>query len=360
MGDRGKRKRIARGIYEDKYGRSGIYRDRHGRQREVRCPPGTPVAEVREAVDTAKRKERGSGAASTVRGTLAAAVDKWDGLERHLASWMERRSELRAWVELYGPKKLTAITREDVQRALSAWSQAGLKPKTLRNRLWSLRHLYHVLQGSKTETPCDDVRPPAKVRTPPAWVSPDVILAVYGRLLEQERKHYLRDAKTRARFMVLASTGRRPSEVMRAKPDDVDLERGVWRVRDGKGGWTPGGLPLNEDRREAWRVFIEANAWGKYNTGSFAKRLRQAGWPPGIRPYNLRHSVGIDMSELGVDLQDVGAALGHAAVQTTRSAYVPILSSRMKRASEVLDGRLSGWKTLDLEAGSEQEPPQSQ
>ncbi len=345
MGRRGSRKRIARGIYEDKTGRAGIYRDHQGKQREVRCPPGTSVAKVREAVDEAKRKHRGAARPTAVKGTLAAAVEKWDDLERHLASWMERRSELRAWVELYGPKKLSAVTREDVQRALSAWSAAGLKPKTLRNRLWTLRHLYHVLQGSKAETPCDDVRPPAKVRTLPGWVSPDIILAVYQRLQEAEQRGHLRDVKTRARYMVLASTGRRASEVMRATTEDVDFKRRIWRVRDGKGGWTPGGLPLNDDMLEAWRVFAEADAWGWYDTYSMARVLRHAGWPAGVRPYNLRHSVGIDMSEQGVDLQDVGAGLGHATVQTTRSAYVPILSSRMKRASEAIEGRLSGWKT---------------
>lgn len=335
-----RRKRVARAIYDDKSGRAAIYRDRDGKQRELRFPHDTPISQIREDVAAAKAKSGGT----RIPGTLATAIDKWDALERHLASWRDRRSELRAWSALYGPKKMAAISRVDVQAAMSRWAEAGLAPKTIRNRLWSLRHLYHLLNGSRAPTPCDDVRPPPKGRTMPAWVSPDIILAVYERLLEQERKGLLRDAKTRARYMVLASTGRRPSEVARAKPDDLDLERGVWRVRDGKGGWTPGGLPLTDDAREAWRVFAEAKAWGPFNVSSYAKRLRTAGWPAGIRPYNLRHSVGIDMSERGVDLQDVGAALGHASVQTTRSAYVPILSSRMQRASDALAGRLSGWR----------------
>ena len=40
--------------------------------------------------------------------------------------------------------------------------------------------------------------------------------------------------------MVFATTGKRPSEVQRTEPPDVDLERHVWIPRDGKGGFYPG------------------------------------------------------------------------------------------------------------------------
>jgi hypothetical protein len=142
--------------------------------------------------------------------------------------------------------------------------------------------------------------------------------------------------------MVRAATGRRPVEIMRALPEDVDLERRIWRVRDAKGGWSEG-LYLNDDMLEAWRVFAEADAWGAFNTGSMAEVLRAAGWPEGIRPYNLRHSIGMGLSELGHDLADVGGWLGHSDPRTTRSAYVPVLHSRMQRLSESLSGRLAGW-----------------
>jgi integrase len=119
----------------------------------------------------------------------------------------------------------------------------------------------------------------------------ETILAVYRNLLEFEPSGRLHNAKTRARFMVRASTGRRPSEIMRAQREDVDLARGVWRVRDGKGGWLVA-LYLNTDMLIAWMTFIDADAWGRFNTGSQAEVLRAAGWPEHSRPYNLRHSVG--------------------------------------------------------------------
>ena len=264
-------------------------------------------------------------------------------------SWRERHAELKAWVARYGHRRLRAISAHDIRETIGVWTAAGIKPKTIRNRLWSLRHLYRLILGKRAETPADDVDPPAVPRRVITPVSSDLVLRVYKNLLTMEQAHRpikgfgcLRDAKTRARFMVLASTGRRPSEVMRAEADDVDLSRRIWRVRDGKGGWSEG-LFLNDDMLVAWTTFATAKAWGAYNTGSFARVLRACGWPTGIRPYTLRHSTGIALSERGVDLADVSGWLGHARVQTTRSAYVPVLGGRMQRAAESLAGRFNGW-----------------
>lgn len=338
MPRQGKRRKVAKGIYRDGSGLAAVCCGK-----EKRFPPGTPLKELRAWQDRLRVKRRGSGTGRAARGTLNAAIDTWAALEQHLASWKERRAELRAWGEMFGTRRLGSLTALDVRRAMSDWAQAGVAPKTIRNRLWSLRHLFHVINGKGTETPCDDIDPPPMIRTVPTPVTPAVILAVYQRLVAMEQDGTLRNAKQRARFMVLASTGRRPSEMKRAQPGDVDLEQRIWRVRDGKGGWSEG-LYLNGEMVTAWQTFIDANAWGDFRTEGLAKTLRAAGWPEDVRPYNLRHSVGIDLSESGTDLADVSAWLGHTRVQTTRSFYVPVLKSRMQRSAERLEGRLSGWK----------------
>lgn len=348
MPRRGSRKRIARCCYEDATGRAIVYADGAGHRAEIRFPPETPIVEMRKEAAARQAKQKGSGRATAHRGTLAAAVDDWEPLEQTIVSWKERRAELRAWCravvdgKLLGDLRLTAITEAMARTVLSQWTQAGVKPKTIRNRRWSLQHLYRVLNGPKAETPVDDIPAPPKTKTIPRVVEPLHVLAVYANLLRAEASGLLRDAKTRARFMVRASTGKRPSEIMRAEPGDVDLKRREWRVRDGKGGWSEG-LYLNDDMRAAWLVFIEADAWGDFNTGSMARVLRAAGWKAGIRPYELRHGVGIALSDAGVDLADIAGFLGHSDLRTTRSTYVPIRASRMQRASEALEGRFSGW-----------------
>ena len=339
MGRLGKRRRLARGIYEDGTGRSAV-----SIGKERRFPPHTPIAVMRAWQDEWRRThphKRGNRAAA---GTLTAAIERWEREERHLVSFISRRAELRAWCALYPNKYLTAISSADVRRAISTWHDAGVKAKTIRNRLWTLKHLFHLTFGPRVETPVDEVEPPARERQVINPTPASTILAVYAKLLEFERTGRLRDAKTRARFMVRAATGRRPSEIMRAQPDDVDLERRIWRVRDAKGGWSEG-LYLNDDMITAWRTFVDAHAWGFFRTESMAIVLRAAGWPEDVRPYNLRHSIGIDLSEAGHDLDDIGPWLGHKpGSRMTREHYVPVLRGRMQRLSETIDGRLQGWK----------------
>jgi integrase len=139
------------------------------------------------------------------------------------------------------------------------------------------------------------------------------------------------------------STGKRPIEIMRAQPEDVNLEARVWIPRDAKGGHTIG-VYLNDDQLAAWKLFAEADAWGPFNLGNFGRVLRTAGWPKGLRPYQARHSTWIAAAERGVDLADISAGAGHKDMRLTRRVYSPVLNSRLQAMSERLDGRFGGWK----------------
>lgn len=358
MARRGKRRTIATRVYDDDTGRVITYdHPVTGKQREIRRPPMTPIVELRKAAAKEIARLSGSGRADAPKGTLDAGIDEWTPLEQSISSWKERRAELRAWARAMvdgrrvGDMRMAAIDSKIARAVMGQWTTAGVAPKTIRNRRWSLQRLYRVLGGPNAPTPVDDIAPPAKTKTIPQMIEPAHVLAVYANLLQMEAaaRHrpvkglsILRDAKTRARFMVRACTGKRPSEIMRAEPSDVSLQRREWRVRDGKGGWSEG-LYLNDDMIVAWQLFIDADAWGPFNTGSQAEVLRHAGWIEGVRPYQLRHSVGMALSDAGVDLADISGVLGHRDLRTARETYVPIRQARMQRASESLEGRFDGW-----------------
>jgi len=350
MPRQGTRRKIATNVYDDATGRVIIYRDHDGRQREIRRPRATPIKELRADVAAALARSSASGIPKTAKDSLDAAIDRWAPQEQALASWGERRAELRAWARAIvqgkrlGTYRLRAITAAMARQVMSQWAAAGVKPKTIRNRRWSLQHLYRVLYGRKTVTPVDDIPPPPKTKTIPIIIDPAQVLTVLANLKAREQQGLIRDAKTRARFMLRAVTGKRPSEIMRATPADVHLARREWRVRDGKGGWSEG-LYLNDEMLAAWQLFIDADAWGSFDTGSMARTLRAAGWTAGVRPYELRHSLGIALSDAGVDLADIAGMLGHTDLRTTRQTYVPIRQARMQRASELLNGRFKGWDT---------------
>lgn len=336
MPRRGKRRRIGIGIYGDSSGISGVVTV-DGEKLERRFPPGTDLDTIRLwRIDAAAKLRKRAPLGR--KGTLAGDGKAYLAQVSHLASLKARRIEVNAWIAALGADTLRdKVKREHVLTARVNWLASGSKPKTINNRLETLRHWWRTLDGDDADTPCDGIKPLPVEKTPPVYISADMAQRVDAGLQRLEQAGKI-NAKTRARFRVLATTGKRPSELMRAQPQDINIKRRVWIVRDGKGGQSPG-LYLNHDMLDAWQLFIAAEAWGTYHTSVLARTLRACGWPSGVRVYNLRHTTWITASERGVDLADVQAGAGHKNMATTRRHYVPVLSSRMQRLSESLDHR---------------------
>ena len=314
--------------------------------REKRFPIAQPITDVqawreRETARLLHQAERGS-----LPGTFARDALKYlNEHTTHLASASARKIEINHWVTEFGRRPRGTIKPGDVSVVRSKWLKAGVSPKTINNRCESLRHLYHALDGRRAWTPYDDLDPLDVHKKPIRVVSNETILKVDAELQRLEQTRQLRTPKHRARFRVLVSTGRRPSEVGRAVRDDVNFERRIWLPRDGKGGFSPG-VYLNDDMLAAWQFFDEVQAWGPIDTQTQAEVLRLAGWPADVKPYNARHTFGITASEGGIDLDDVGQMMGHKRRETTRAHYVPVLNSRLQRASESMDGRFKNWPAV--------------
>jgi integrase len=325
----------------------------NGVRRRRRLAPTTPAKAIASwKRQTAAKLERQRPAPRPPRpatDTVAADIEgRYLLLIGHLhEAGGYRRAEIRAWMPFIGHKRRQAVTREDVLIARSLWLAAGLKPATVNNRVIALRDFYRKLDGDDIDVPYGRIRPLQLGTPPPPTVIPvDVINAVVERLRTSRAKHAAQDC---ARLMVLASTGRRPCELERAEPGDVDLGRRVWKARTAKGGFSPGTY-LNEDMVTAWEAFIEADAWGPIHK-NFGKSLRKHGWPVGVRAYNLRHSTWIDASDRGFDLADIQAAAGHTQIATTRRHYVPVRGTRMQALAEGLQARGFNWRQLRLIRG---------
>jgi integrase len=320
----------------------GIRRDRYGWRAYVKV--GTLQREKRFKADTLTKTMQNwrdetrvalrKLARAPVRGTLAEDIRTYLAKPtiKSLGSYKSRVCEVEAWVPLYGPMARALLTRDHILAAREAWLADEFAPKTINHRVRALRHLFHTLDGS-TSTPCDGVKKLAEPKAQPVAVAP----AIFRKVLKK-----LTDPATRARFMVLAATGQRPAQLMRAVRTDVDLRRRIWFVRSAKGG-EPIPLPLTDDMLAAWREFITAKAFGPYDTSTHAKRLYEAGWPKDVRPYNAKHTVGILLAQSGADYEDIRDFFGHRDVKTTR-IYTGFVASRLRKTSGLLAGRL-GWHT---------------
>jgi hypothetical protein len=135
--------------------------------------------------------------------------------------------------------------------------------------------------------------------------------------------------------MLLYSTGIRRSELVRLRVEDIDSQRMVIHIRQGKGGKdrdVPLCPRLLETLREYWR-------WKKPTTRLFARgtptrgddRLtdkavwyacaeaaRHAGLKKRVAPHMLRHSFATHLLENGADLPTIQILMG----QTVRILYV--------------------------------------
>lgn len=356
MPRKGKPQTIATGIY--RFGASGPYEVRvtvNGRTYRASQPPDATRKELNAA--RAKLADKGhTERPKATRGTLRAAVPGYQQLVAHLASASDVAAHLVAWCKALGDVQRHRITARDVLAVRAQWLEAGLKPKTINNRVGTLRNLYRRLDGKRAMTPCDEIDPLPVEKTPIRRVSDALILTVDANLQAGEQRGTLRDAKTRARFRVFVSTGKRPCEIMRALPGDVDLEHRVWVPRDAKGGFCPG-VYLNDDMRAAWQLFIEADAWGDYNHGNFGRVIRTAGWPADVPPYQARHNAWITASERGIDLADISVGAGHTDPRMTRRKYVPVLNSRLQVMSERMDGRFSGFPVVPARSPDDKPSP---
>lgn len=336
-------------IYRDAYGFTVRWRD-HGRTRQQRFPLDTPPAVLKAFRD--RRQVEAQPAPLEKTGSFVRDAVRFLAQRRGRPCFKSDRAHLRHWIHRFARLSRWTVTREHVTTAISEWVRAGYSAKEIRHRVQILRTLFRTLNPEQP-TPCDRVQLPKLSKARPVSVSDALIRDVALRLRQQEWDgiRRLRTAKTRARFLVLATTGQRPAQVQRAQPFDVDLERRLWNVRPAKGdaGTT---VYLNDEMVMAWQVFIGARAWGRYDGRSFVKTLVRNGWPKGVRPYNLRHSVGLSLSELGVDLGDIQAHMGHTSPNTTRQFYVPTLPARMKSASGKLDGRLGPTHGLARTSGT--------
>lgn len=354
MPRKGNRSTVTRGVYKD----SGGFEVRivvGGQPYSSRMPLDSTLNELK-----AKRAELAKqGHTDTPlpeRGTLKHAVPTYLRLVAHLASVDDLEDHLNAWCDEIGHVQRHRITDRDVLATRNLWLARKLSPKTVNNRVGTLRNLYRRLDGKRARTPCDEVEPLPVPKTPIQRVSDAAILAVDAELQKHEAAGTLRNAKTRARFRVLCSTGKRPIELMRALPLDVNIEARVWVPRDAKGGYCAG-VYLNDEQRAAWELFIAADAWGSFNLGAFARTIRSCGWPAKVRPYQARHSTWMAASERGVDLADIAAGAGHTDARLTRRMYVPVLNSRLQRLGEALDGRFQGWPVVPISAPDQNPTP---
>lgn len=133
-------------------------------------------------------------------------------------------------------------------------------------------------------------------------------------------------------LQTMYGAGLRLTEAVSLKPEDIDSERMVIRVRQGKGRkdrYVTMSPTLLETLRTYYRACRPKGEWlfpnrsGKYPIHATAvqRACRQAALVSGLRKrvttHTLRHSYATNMLEAGVDLRTIQVLLGHTSLNTT-------------------------------------------
>lgn len=178
----------------------------------------------------------------------------------------------------------------------------------------------HVL-----ERPAEDLRlpRPKEERKLPVVLSRTEVRAILDAV---------RNLKHRAALMLVYAAGLRVGEVVRLRPEDLDPERGLLHVRQGKGR-KDRYVTLSEVALEAVNLYRKAfrpEKWlfpggrpGRHlHERSIQHAFRRARTAAGIaKPatvHSLRHSFATHLLERGVDLRCIQEMLGHASPKTTQ------------------------------------------
>jgi integrase len=238
------------------------------------------------------------------------------------------------------------------------WLDQGRAPKTVNDYFDTLRRVYRVhYHDPKYVVPC--IPPPLEVPETiivlidnDHFIAVDVVLQLreqdprlgFGKARSQRGNWPVgapQRARTRARYRVLAATGKRHGQIMKINAEDVHLAKRLWMVHHTKRGQGPG-VYLNDDMYAAFRLFQEADAWGPFNHGSFSTTLRAAGWPDQVPVYQARHNCWIAAHEAGADLAQIQRYGTNHTNPQTLLRYVSPRSSKAKDLSAKMH-RFGAW-----------------
>jgi len=156
--------------------------------------------------------------------------------------------------------------------------------------------------------------------------------------------------KHRVVLMTIYSGGLRLSEAVHLKVSDIDSERMVIRIRQGKGNkdrYTLLGKRTLEELRRYWSLchpvdwlFFGKNKSVFLSVSSVQKAFRDALLRAGVKKagsvHTLRHSFATHLLENGTDLYHIQRLLGHASPKTT-AVYLHLSRKDLERIVNPLD-----------------------
>jgi integrase/recombinase XerD len=251
---------------------------------------------------------------------------------------------VKQFAEYFGksPGKMGA---EEIRRfQLYLLKEKKLAPGTVEIRMSALRFLYRKTL-KRRDLAYDDLIFPKTPRKLPVVLSPEEVT----RLIDAAP-----NLRYRTLLMLLYSTSIRRTEASLLKVSDIDSERRVIHIRQGKGSRdrdVPLSPKLLEALREYWRwkkpkVYLFPSTPGHRGLeGPISDKVvwnackiaaSKAGIKKRIGPHTLRHPFATHLLEAGADLRTIQLLLGHQELKHT-TIYLHLSQRHLHAAVNPLD-----------------------
>jgi integrase/recombinase XerD len=230
-------------------------------------------------------------------------------------------------------------TAEDLRRFQLHQTRTGVRPPSINGSVAALRFFFTVtLDRPEMARHLTFVREPRKM---PAVLSPEEV----ARLLEAAP-----GPKYKAALSAAYGAGLRVSEVVALKVSDIDSDRLLLRIEQGKGRkdrfamLSPKLLELLRDwyriARPAVWLFPGRDPMLPLTTRQFARAVDTAASMAEIKkrvtPHTLRHSFATHLLEQKIDVRLIQVLLGHAKLETT-VLYTQVATNVIRAVMSPLD-----------------------
>jgi len=219
-----------------------------------------------------------------------------------------------------------------------------LLPRTVRIQMSALRFFFRRVLRRRFDR--DDLPLPKLLRYQiPTVLSADEV----ARLIDAAS-----NLRHRTILMTLYSTGMRRGELCHLRTEDIDKERMVVHIRQGKGGKdreVPLSRNLLEQLRTYYRSLRQKSGWlfpslqtrrpdqpmtDKVVWHACRQATRRAGITKSVHPHTLRHSFATHLLDSGAELPVIQTLLGHADPRDTM-IYLHLSTRKLRAAPNPLD-----------------------
>ena len=274
----------------------------------------------------------------------------------------ERSLKLRVLPEL-GGRKVSDVTRDDLQDAADRWLAQGFDPSTIRNTLMPLRAIYRRLAG-RGDTGVA-VNPTTGLELPAVRGCRDRIAdpAEAARLLAAL------PVDDRALWACATFAGLRRGELMALRLEDLDLAAGVirversWDIKEGpvepksRAGRRSVPIPaVLRDYLIAHKLRLGRSTgllFGRTEGAPFdpstvvarANRAWRAAGLASIGLHECRHTFASLMIGAGVNAKALATFMGHSSITITLDRYGHLFSGSEDEAAALLDAYLERANT---------------